>query len=204
MMPGTSLPLFFYDAGDKSAIAFLWCQGQVCHCFFMMPGTSLPLLFYDARDKSAIVLFFVVVVSFWCQGQVCHWFFMMPGTSQPLFFHRIQASGQHMGQKCRQVYPDRWGTMFWLKSAATYSARSKRIMLCRLYSWTECKFVVRNHSTAAVLGLIVGDVNFNFLCFVHSARFRFLQVWCHSVFWNIRTLCPITFWSPGHIVLLDV
>ena len=64
--------------------------------------------------------------------------------------------------------------------------------------------MVRNHSTAAVLGLIVSDINFNFLCFVHSTGFCFLQVWCPSVFCNIRTLCPITFWSPGNIVLLGV
>ena len=43
-----------------------------------------------------------------------------------------------------------------------YSAWSKHIMLCRLYSWTASNFMIRNHSTAAVPGLIISDVNFNF------------------------------------------
>ena len=51
------------------------------------------------------------------KGLVVSWpvVFMVPQTSLLLFYHRIQASGQHKRQRCRQVQPDRWGTMFWLK-----------------------------------------------------------------------------------------
>ena len=61
--------------------------------------------------------------------------------------------------------------------------------------------MIRNHSTAAVPGLSVSDVNFNFTCFVHNYGFCFLQFlvlqFLHhqdSVsFWNLssRTFCPI-------------
>ena len=49
---------------------------------------------------------------------------------------------------------------------------------------------------AAVQGLIVSDVNFNFSCFVHNHRF------CKSgvlMFLHHRkTPRPIKIWSPGH------
>ena len=59
------------------------------------------------------------------------------------------------------------------------------------FIWTESRFMIRNHSTAAVPGLTVSDVNFNISCLVHN-RFRFLQVWC-----------PTDFASSGHGVLLN-
>ena len=73
----------------------------------------------------------------------------------------------------------------------TYSAHSKciRLFLCRLISWTESKFTIR----AAVFGLSVSDVNFNFYCFVYKQGFCFLQVWS-----------PTVLGSSGHCVLLDV
>ena len=83
-----------------------------------------------------------------------------------------------------------------------YSAWSKLIMLCRLYGWTESRFMIRNHSTAAIPGLTVKDVNFNFSCFVHN-RFCFLQVWCPTVFASSGHLCPVNFWFPGHFVLFS-
>ena len=48
-------------------------------------------------------------------------------------------------------------------------------MLCGLYSWTESRFMIRNHSTAVVPGLIVSDVNFNFSCFIHNNGFVFCK-----------------------------
>ena len=42
--------------------------------------------------------------------------------------------------------------------------------------------MVRSHFPAAVPGLIVSYVKFNFSCFVHNHRFCFLQVWCPTVF----------------------
>ena len=53
--------------------------------------------------------------------------------------------------------------------------------------------MINSHSTAAVPGLIVSDVNFNFSCFVHNHRICFLQVWC-----------PTAFASSGHRVILNV
>ena len=41
---------------------------------------------------------------------------------------------------------------------------------------------VRHHFTAAVSGLTVSDVNFNFSFFGHNHGFCFLQVWCPTVF----------------------
>ena len=52
--------------------------------------------------------------------------------------------------------------------------------------------MIRSHSAAAVSGIIVSDVNFNFSCFVHNSGFCFLQVWC-----------PTVFVSSGHHVLLN-
>ena len=66
-------------------------------------------------------------------------------------------------------------------------------MLCRLYSWNKNRFMIGHHSTAAVPGLAVSDVNFNFSSFVHNHGFCFLQVWC-----------PTVFVSSGHRVLLNV
>ena len=118
---------------------------------------------------------------------------MMLQTSLLLFFRRIQASGQRKKQTCWPVHSDRWGTMSWLKSAAMYSAESQRTMLCRLYSWTESRFMVRNHSAAAVLGLSLSDVNFNISCFVHNNGFCFLQVWCPTVSASSGHRVPLNF-----------
>ena len=41
-------------------------------------------------------------------------------------------------------------------------------------SWSKSKFMIRNHSPAAVPGLIIVDVNFNLSCFVHNHWFCFL------------------------------
>ena len=81
-----------------------------------------------------------------------------------------------------------------------YSALSKRIMpfLCRLSSWTESKFIIRSHFMAAVSGLIVSGVNFNFFCFVHNCGFCFLQVWCPTVFASSGHRILLKFESPGH------
>ena len=68
------------------------------------------------------------------------------------------------------------------------------LFLCRLYSWTESKFMTRSHFMAAVPGLIISDVNFNFSCFLHNSQFCFLQVWCPTG--------PTVFASSGHCVLL--
>ena len=65
-------------------------------------------------------------------------------------------------------------------------------MLCRLYSWTESRFTIRNHSTVAVPGLIVSDGNFNISHFVHN-RFCFLQVWCPTVFASSGHPVPLNF-----------
>ena len=58
-----------------------------------------------------------------------------------------------------------------------YSAQSKSTMLflCRLYSLTKSKFMIRSHLTATV-----SDVDFS--PFVHNHGFCFLQAWCPSVF----------------------
>ena len=73
-------------------------------------------------------------------------------------------------------------------------AKCIMLLLCRLYSWTKSKFtMIRSYFTAAVPGLIVSDVNFNFSCFVHNNRFCFLQVWCSTAFA-----------SSGHNVLLKL
>ena len=62
-----------------------------------------------------------------------------------------------------------------LATVSGNSTWSKRIILCRLYHcWTESKFVMRNHSTAAVPGLIVSEVNFNCSSFVDNQGFSFL------------------------------
>ena len=66
-----------------------------------------------------------------------------------------------------------------------HSAQSKCITLF-LYSLTESKFMIRSYLTAAVPGLIVSDVNFNFSCSVHNHRFCFLEVWCPTVFVSLR------------------
>ena len=42
--------------------------------------------------------------------------------------------------------------------------------------------MIRSHFTAAVPGLFVSDVSFNFCCFVHTQGFCFLQVFCPIVF----------------------
>ena len=75
-----------------------------------------------------------------------------------------------------------------------YSAQSKCMMLflCGLCKSTGSQFIIRSRFTAAVPRLIVGDANFNFFSyFVHSHGFRFLEVWCLTVFA-----------SSGHHVLL--
>ena len=51
--------------------------------------------------------------------------------------------------------------------------------------------MIRNHCTAAVPGLIISDVNFNFSCFIHNHGLCVLHVW-H----------PIVFASSGHVVQL--
>ena len=38
----------------------------------------------------------------------------------------------------------------WSKWPCIYMAWSKRVMLCRFYSWTKNNFVIRNHTTVAV------------------------------------------------------
>ena len=75
------------------------------------------------------------------------------------------------------------------------SAWSKRIMFfpCRLYCWTESKFKIRNHFTAAVSWLIVSDVNFNFSCFGHNHGFCFLQVWRPTVFASTKRCVLLKF-----------
>ena len=66
---------------------------------------------------------------------------------------------------------------------------SKCIMLCRLYNWTKSRFMIRNHFTAAVSGLIVSDVNLNFSCFVHNVqRILFSASLVSLCFCIIRTL----------------
>ena len=121
----------------------------------------------------------------------CPTVFVMPRTNLQLFFHRIQASGKR----------NRGVEMRFRTAGASCFGRSKppRIVhgqstLCFLHayeSWTETRFMIRNHSTAAVPGLTVSDVNFNFSCIVYNNGFRFLQVWC-----------PTVFASSGHRVLL--
>ena len=92
-----------------------------------------------------------------------------------------------------QVHSDHRDTVFWLKQVALCSARSKNIiMLCRLYCWTKSSFMIRNHSTAAVQGLIVCNVNFNFSSFVHKSGVL--------LFCIFRAPCPVKIWSPGHFV----
>ena len=51
--------------------------------------------------------------------------------------------------------------------------------------------MIRSHQMAAVPGLTVSDVNFNFSCLVHNHGFCFLKVWC-----------PTVYASSGHSVLL--
>ena len=58
--------------------------------------------------------------------------------------------------------------------------------------------MIRSHLRAAVPGLIVSDVNFNFSCFDHNYGFCLLQVYCFCI---IKTPCPIKIWSPGRYVL---
>ena len=75
-----------------------------------------------------------------------------------------------------------------------WSEESGHVLItpCTFYSWTESSFKIRNHSRAAVPGLmIVSGVNFTFSCFVHKHRFCFLRVWCST-----------DFASSGHPVLL--
>ena len=56
---------------------------------------------------------------------------------------------------------------------------------------TQSQFMIRSNFTAAVPGLTVSDLNFNFSCFVHNHGSCFLRVWC-----------PTVFASSGHCVLL--
>ena len=74
------------------------------------------------------------------------------------------------------------------------------IMLCRLYSGSESRLMIRNNSRAAVPGLIVGDVNLSFACLVHNEVFLFSARLVSYCFCINRTLCPIEFWFPGHFV----
>ena len=63
--------------------------------------------------------------------------------------------------------------------------------------------MIRNHSTAPFSGTIVSGVNFNCSCFVHNNRFFFSSASLVSCCFGImRPPCPVTFWSPGHFVLL--
>ena len=115
---------------------------------------------------------------FWWSCPLCL-FFMMPRTSL-LFSHQTETPGQHK-TLCWQMHLVYGSTMFWPKYIDMYGARSKHIMLCRLYSWTESKFMTRNHSTAAVPELTVSGVNFNFFLFSHNHEFYYLQTWCPTV-----------------------
>ena len=82
----------------------------------------------------------------------------------------------------------------------------------RRHGWTESNFKIRSNFTAAVPGLIVGDVNFKFSRFVRNHRFCFLQVLCPTVFVLLghhvllknlvsMTLCPIR-WSKKCAILV--
>ena len=115
----------------------------------------------------------------WCRRQV----YCFPTKFQP----QVSTRDRHV-DKC--IHTTRAPCFGWSK-AAMYGAQSKLIKLRRLFSWTESNFMIRNHSTAAVQGLIISDVNFYFSCFVHNHRSCFLPVWC-----------PIVFASLGHHVLL--
>ena len=82
-----------------------------------------------------------------------------------------------------------------------YSARSKcmKLFLCRLYCWTESKFMIRSHFTAGVPGLSVSDVNFNF-CSQSQIFSFFLQVWCPAVFASLGHCVQLKF---GHQDMLS-
>ena len=67
------------------------------------------------------------------------------------------------------------------------------LFLCRLCSWIKCNFIIKSHFTAAIPGLIVSELNFNFSCYVHNHGFCFLQDW--------RPTVPA---SSGHHVLLKL
>ena len=60
--------------------------------------------------------------------------------------------------------------------------------------------MIRSYFTAAVPGLIISDVNFNFSCFVLNHGFCFLQVWCPAVFASSGH-CVLLKWNSGHFVI---
>ena len=59
--------------------------------------------------------------------------------------------------------------------------------------------MIRNHSVAVVLGLIISDVNFNFPCFISNHGMGFMQNFCPAVF--CKFLSYGFFASSGHRVL---
>ena len=69
-------------------------------------------------------------------------------------------------------------------SSQVQSAQSKHVTpcTCRLWSWTESHFMIKNYTMMASPGLIISNMNFNISCIVHKHRFCFLQVWCPTVF----------------------
>ena len=96
----------------------------------------------------------------WCRRQASYHF---PTKFKP----RLSAKDRRVDQCIRIAEVPCFGWNKWP------CAQSVRIMLflCRLYRWTENKFMIRKHFMAVVPGLIVSDVNFNFSCFIHNHRF---------------------------------
>ena len=81
------------------------------------------------------------------------------------------------------------------KEVATYAAWSKRMMLCRLYSWSESRFMIRNCSSCSRTNCQWCELKLFLFC---SQQILFSASLVSFCFCISRTSCPIKFWSPGH------
>ena len=123
------------------------------------------------------------------------------------FSHQLQASGQHKTQTgCKFIWATRASSFGW-SNYPFFSAQSKHIMLCRLYSWSKGSFMIRSHPVTAVLftRLIISDVNFSFswasLAYAtgcHAGKQKELGSIC---FGSLLSRCGLWTLSNCHFVL---